>query len=86
MSEKHCPTTGSPCAMQETIESIAADTKLIKELLTGNGDPSKGMIVRMDRLEQREESRSKLVSIAIGVSGTAILTALWAGIKQLLKS
>jgi hypothetical protein len=28
------------------------DIRVVKEILTGNGDPSKGLVVRFDRVEQ----------------------------------
>lgn len=45
-------------------------------LLEGNGDPSKGLVVRVDRLEQR----GKLVWSGLGISATALITAFWSKI------
>lgn len=40
--------------MDETqLDRIETDVRLIKVWLTGNGNPSKGLIVRVDRIEQR---------------------------------
>lgn len=40
------------------IEGVSEQVKYVRHLLEGNGDPGKGMIVRVDRLEQREEGRT----------------------------
>lgn len=55
------------------IQQLCKDVTFIKEWITGNGDPSKGMIVRMDRLEQTEAKRSLYV-------GTAVVAAIGSGV------
>lgn len=49
----------------------------IEHLLTGNGNPEKGIIVRVDRLEQNESRRAKYVGAAVGSAIAAVAAALW---------
>lgn len=60
------------CALHEKIVlEMRESQRRIETLLTGNGDPSKGMIVRLDRLEQAHETQSKLIwSVVGGLVGT----------------
>jgi len=37
-------------------DSIVADMKVVKEIVTGNGDPEKGLIVRHVRMEERQKA------------------------------
>jgi len=67
--------------VSEAIEPLREDVKLIKHLLTGNGAPEKGVLMRMDRLEQIEKSRAKAVWAAI----TAAIGALVVAALSILK-
>jgi uncharacterized protein (UPF0335 family) len=63
-------------ALEVRLDDMADDIKDIKELLTGNGSPSKGIIVRMDRLEENERRRGYWVKAALGASLTALIGLL----------
>jgi len=56
----------------EKIDIIASDVKLIKEILTGNGTPSKGMIVRLALLESNQR-RTKVLWGSIAALLTAVV-------------
>jgi hypothetical protein len=45
-------------ATKEDIIAVREDIEVLRKLLTGNGDPPKGIILRLDRLEQ-EYQRAK---------------------------
>lgn len=49
-----------------------------RELLTGNGSPSKGVVVRLDRLEQSEARRGKWIGTATGAAIVAAVGSIWA--------
>jgi chromosome segregation ATPase len=44
--------------MEERFNQIEKKIEQLNELLNGNGHPEKGIVVRLDRLEQTEERRS----------------------------
>ena len=46
------------------------DLTIVKKILTGNGEPSKGLVVRFDRVEQAFLTRKKF-TIAMILSGSA---------------
>lgn len=50
---------------------------LLTELLTGNGEPSKGLVVRVDRLEQSEERQRWWVGTAVGSAAAAVFAGAW---------
>lgn len=57
----------------EKLDQIAEKIDKIDTILTGNGDPSKGLIVRMDRLEQVESRRKwQIRTLAASFAGGAI--------------
>jgi uncharacterized protein (UPF0335 family) len=62
--------------LEVRLDDIADDVKVIKELLTGNGNPSRGFIVRVDRLEENEKRRSWWIKSAMGTSIAAIIGLL----------
>jgi hypothetical protein len=55
-------------AFEDKQDTILEEVKTIKVILIGNGDPSKGVVVRLDRLEQREQARVWTIrAIAAGI-------------------
>ena len=55
------------------LERMSEDLKFVREILTGNGDPSKGLIVRIDRVEgkiKRADWALKALAVAL-LSGIA---------------
>ena len=62
----------------DRIDILLEKVSKIEELLTGNGDPGKGLVVRVDRLEQSEARRSLLIGGTITASVGAIATSVWA--------
>ncbi len=48
--------------MSVTLDQIYEEVKTTREILTGNGDPDKGLIVRHVRLEERQENFKEDVS------------------------
>ena len=59
-----------------TLSEIRHDVKLCLHLLTGNGDPSSGVVVRLDRLEQSRKAQKWwsgfLVPAGIGAAMGAV--------------
>lgn len=60
----------------EKLQQIADDVASIKVILTGNGHPETGVIVRLDRLEQNETRRHGLWMVGIGTAFAALATAI----------
>lgn len=73
--------------LRQEIHQIRTDVSLIRHHVTGNGDPSKGMIVRLDRLEQRnreeDRRREKLLWLYRTLAG-GVLTSIGLSLFQLL--
>ena len=67
--------------IEERYEHIDTKLRTINELLNGNGDPGKGLIVRVDRLEQNEGRRSWMMRATM----VACLGAIFATVAQWLK-
>jgi len=42
--------------MFATLDDIGEDVKVIREILTGNGNPDKGVVVRLVKVEQNQEN------------------------------
>ena len=54
------------------VSQIQTSLNKVDKFITGNGDPEKGAIIRLDRLEQEAKTRGKWV----GVVGTGAILAL----------
>lgn len=50
---------------------------VINKILTGHDDPSRGIIVRLDRLEQTEANRRVWVTAAIGAAISSAAVTAW---------
>lgn len=79
--------------MEATIEKIEVLVDKAGHALFGNGSP--GILIRLDRLEQNEEERSKKqetarklgIGVIVAIAGQAFLTVaafLWILIKSLI--
>jgi hypothetical protein len=60
----------------DKIDRLAEDVAAIRELVTGNGDPSKGMVVRQDRMEQTVARWTKLITVALGTAIAALVSTV----------
>ena len=69
--------------LEGRLDALDDGHKEIRTILTGGSEPSKGVAVRLDRLEQSEEHRKwwqRAVVGAVIVSLAAWLKAAWAAI------
>ena len=68
--------------LNEKVDALNEKADRFLYAIEGNGTP--GLKVRVDRLEQREESRAKWMGVAVAASISGILVALWTGFKVLV--
>lgn len=59
------------------LDLIHSDLKIVKEIVTGNGDPKKGLVVRVDRLEQISKLRKTIYGAVLVAVLAAVATGLW---------
>lgn len=58
---------------------VRADVKTVKELLTGNGSPEKGIVVRLDRVEVAQKRHRFVIATIFTAFATAAAGAVvWA--------
>lgn len=67
--------------LRQDIAKLSDDVRGVTHLLTGDGTPEKGVIVRLDRLEQDNQRRENLAKTAIGGAIAASVAALGAWLK-----
>lgn len=58
-------------------ERIHERLDLVLELLQGNGTPEKGLVVRVDRLEQSKKTRDKVIGAATVAAVGALIKSWW---------
>jgi hypothetical protein len=63
--------------IQKELAKLSDDQHKTNVLLTGNGDAEKGMIVRLDRVEQQHKTLSSWFYILLPVSVTGLGAAVW---------
>lgn len=68
--------------VETSVDSLNEKVDRVLYALEGNGTP--GLKMRVDRLEQREESRAKWIGMAVTASIGGVLLALWTGFKVLV--
>ena len=67
--------------MKEQLDRIESEVVAVKHLLTGNGTPERGIIVRVDRLEQSDKTRSWWTRTAAAAGVTALVGTCWSVIR-----
>lgn len=63
--------------LRHELRANTEETRDVKHLLTGNGEPAKGLIVRMDRIEQAKVRQDWLAGVALTAAIGAVGTTLW---------
>lgn len=66
----------------EKIENIQSDCEEIKHCLLGNGRP--GLVLRTDRLEQKDQAMKKVMWITITAVVVVFIKTSWPSIVSLL--
>lgn len=66
----------------EDIKAIKRDVAKVLKLLDGNGEPERGLVVRVDRIEQREKARSKVLWTVGAGALTALGTTVWGWVTK----
>lgn len=67
-----------PAAQMIELRHIRDRVDEVHKLLLGNGTPERGLVIRVDRLEQSEARRAKIVGAAVVASAGALVKAFWA--------
>ena len=63
--------------IEDRLERIEAKIDGVRRTLSGSdSDPSKGVIVRLDRVEQAHQRTGRIAMLAIGASLTAVFGVL----------
>jgi len=60
--------------------AIKATLAKLEKILSGNGSPSMGLVVRFDRVEQAEKRRSRLAWITVTAAVGALVAAAVAAV------
>lgn len=58
------------------VKYVREDVKAVKELLTGNGTPEKGIIVRLDRVEVAQKRHRFVIATLFTAFATAAASAV----------
>ena len=68
--------------ISDQVEALNKKTDVMNEILLGNGEPSKGLVIRTDRLEQNEQRRSWWIKTIATVVVGLVVTAVWSIFKH----
>lgn len=68
-------------ALRERVTRMDQNCETLNKILTGNGDPSKGLIIRLDRLEILQVRRTQFFGAAVVASISAWVAAVAAWVK-----
>ncbi len=67
--------------LDERLEQVQKSQQTLNHILTGNGTPEKGIVTRVDRLEQSEHRREAWSKTAITTAAGAAIAAISAWFK-----
>ena len=65
------------CDCEGDIKEIRRSIASIDHHITGGKTPEKGIIVRLDRIEQTEKRRSRFIGLAISTAVTSAVASIW---------
>lgn len=72
-------------SIREDYHDLSERFDVLNKIISGNGDPTTGLILKLDRLDQESKRRSSWTKAAIGASVTAIFGFVGMLIKSVMK-
>jgi hypothetical protein len=81
--QQPCTDDNRPVACLMQLDRMEKKLDELHKLMTGNSEPHKGVIVRMDRLEQRSRATLWFVNVVLGALITAVVAGTVAAILAL---
>lgn len=77
--QQHSHTTDEPSNrdIMTRLEHLDQRFERIERFVTGDNDPEKGIILRLDRVEQHHENRKFWTQTAVGAALTSIIASAW---------
>lgn len=61
----------------ERLDEISGKLDRIEKFVTGDHEPEKGLLVRIDRIEQADIGRKWWTQTAVGAAITAVVASVW---------
>lgn len=79
MSDDSQRTAGAqpPTRIEEHIAEIRASQARIERYITGGEDPERGLLIKVDRLEQEGKRHRVWINSAIGAAAVALTAAIF---------
>lgn len=68
--------------VRSELRTISGDVRFTKQILTGNGEPSKGLVIRFDRVERTTAFQNKVLWVVFVAIVGVVVTAAWTRINQ----
>ena len=68
--------------LNEKFKDLTVKIEKNTTILMGNGEPSKGIVIRVDRLEQSESRRGWWIKSILGACLAAVITSIFAYFKK----
>lgn len=69
--------SGDMHRVNESIQALHAEISQANVILTGNGTPEKGLVVRVDRVEQEHKIQSRWFWVVVPSAITGLASAVW---------
>ena len=63
--------------MKGSIRAVRTEVSTANIILTGNGHPEKGLVVRVDRMEQDHKSQGRWFWVMVPTALSGLITAVW---------
>lgn len=70
-------------SVTQSVEDVGKKVEALSVLINGNGEPERGIVVRLDRLCEKEKRRENWLKASITASVGAIFAGIWALIKSI---
>jgi len=71
--------------IMDAVMRLDARTARVEHLLNGSSNPANGLVIRVDRLEQAQETRKVWTGTAVAAAVSGLGTAVWLFIKAAAK-
>ena len=75
-------TKGDTAVSSSQLDRIEGEITSIKSILTGNGSPERGLIVRLDRIEQTDQGRKWWLRTVGGAAAVSLVATIIEFLKK----
>ena len=81
-SNQSCTAPTHLAKISAVVERMEPKLSTVHRIITGDSEPERGHVIRIDRLERAEDRRNKWAMIVLGTVAALVINAAWDKLRE----